>query len=73
MKVKIGGVMFDSAAMPMMIVFDEDEKKLLAEMPDDQNVFCAFPQGLDPEQVRGWMTMEAKRPSMELMRVMAQQ
>ena len=54
MIVKIGNRLINSADEPVMIIFDEEEKRMISDM-GDQTAFCSFPPGIAEEQVSKFM------------------
>ena len=58
MQVKVRGAIYDSKNEPVMIILSDEEKELLAHMPDER--FCDYPKDLEPEAILAWM--EKKGP-----------
>ena len=55
MKVKIGNNTYDSNELPIMIIMNKTEKKLISEMSDDNNKFCSFPEYLKKDEIEEFM------------------
>jgi len=43
MQVKIGDKIYDSNDQPIMLIFDKEERELIANMMDESNKFCSYP------------------------------
>lgn len=61
MKVKVGDHIHDSEVEPIMVIFSETDKTNIGSMAPDASRYCAFPDTMDDESVRRWMSEEERR------------
>ena len=56
MKVKIGEVIYDSAAEPVMVILSAPDKENISNMPPDASKYASFPDGWGtPDEMLAWM------------------
>ena len=57
MKVKIGGRIYDSEEIPIMLILSEKDKKLISSMKKDNYKYCSFPKGdtYTPDLIESFM------------------
>lgn len=55
MKVRVGGIIFDSESQPIMIVLEPHEKEDIKNMADSDTKYCAFPEEYAEETIRQFM------------------
>lgn len=58
MKVKIGDQVFDSSEQPIMVIFNEGEKELIANMHPSDIKFCSYPDGYHVSDVESFMAAD---------------
>ena len=58
MKVKIGEVIFDSAEIPILVIFDSNEIKHMQDMPSDNHLYCSFPDDSKDEDIDEFMNVD---------------
>lgn len=64
-KVKIGDKTYNSSAeIPVKLFLNDDEKKLLSNM-GDQNNFCSFNENCDIEEIRKFMKDDSEKIPVE--------
>ncbi|MGG4434543.1 hypothetical protein AAXE64_08275 [Priestia megaterium] len=58
MRVKIGDEFYDSLEQPIMIIFDENEKKHISRMGDLKK-YCSYPpEGYTTQQIEKFMEFD---------------
>lgn len=57
MKVKIGDKYYDSHNEPIMLIFEEIDKVNISNM-GDQTMYCSFPNGMKPNDMRKFMNLK---------------
>ena len=55
MRVKIGKAWIDSSERPVLIKFEDNEKELISNMAEDADMFCSYPDNIDPSIIERWM------------------
>lgn len=55
MMVKVGNKIYDSQDMPLMVILDEEEKAMIADMIGGDDRFCSYPSHMDEMQIENWM------------------
>jgi hypothetical protein len=56
MKVKIGEIVYDSAAEPVMVILSPGDRDNISNMPLEATCYASFPDGWgSEEQMRDWM------------------
>ena len=55
MRVKIGDKIYDASNEPIMIVLSEEDKKNIANMADDAEAYCGYPDHMKSEDILEWM------------------
>jgi hypothetical protein len=58
MKVKIGDKFYNSNEQPIMIVFEDDDKKNINNMEVGCSRYCSFPDEMDIDDIEKFMTLE---------------
>lgn len=60
MIVKIGDNIYDSKEQPILIVFDEEDKKLISNM-GEQKIYCRFPEGVSIFDINKFMDVTSEK------------
>jgi hypothetical protein len=55
MKVRVGGLIFDSYETPIMIKLEESEKEDIKNMRDEDTKYCVFPEECSEEYIKKFM------------------
>lgn len=55
MKVRVGGLIFDSEETPIMIKLSDSEKEDIKNMREDDSKYCVFPEEYPEECIREFM------------------
>lgn len=57
MKVKIGAEVYDAGETPIMLILTEQDRENIRNMNPDATKYCAYPEGMDSEEIERWMSM----------------
>ena len=58
MKVKVGGMIFDSKKQPVMIILSDNDKLNIRNMPKHLTKYCQYPDDFDEDEIKAWMNTE---------------
>ena len=58
MRVKIGNKIYDSKIEPIMLILEEYNKEDIANMAEETNKYCEFPDGMNTNEVAKFMHEE---------------
>jgi hypothetical protein len=55
MKVKIGHTIYDPHTVPIMLMFDDGDRELIANIPDDNRMIAFAPDSMSEFILKAWM------------------
>ncbi len=58
MLVKIGSILYDSNAEPIMLILDDQDKSNISSMDPKCQKYCSYPAEMDPDEARKFMRID---------------
>jgi translation elongation factor P/translation initiation factor 5A len=58
MLIKIGNKLYDPNIQPVMVILTDKDKENIALMDSEAHKYCAYPEGMNAEEILKWMEEE---------------